>query len=279
MQTWNEWIGRHEERHDQLTQGLIDRLRATIDSPVHDATGPQGVHFCLCTPDAATAALGHDGHPDRAAPNSLLPPVPLPRRMWASSAIHFHAPLRAGDRIVRRTTIASITGKQGGSGVLTFVELDHHTMAGDMLAVEERQTLVYRAAASGTPARPARADGAPDLSPWRWHRVLTPNEAMLFRFSAITFNSHRIHYDQPYAVNEEGYAGLVVHGPLIATLLLDLAGRELGANRLRRFAFRGQSPAFAGEPLHLVGRQEGDTITMAALGDDGRTVMSAEAAI
>ena len=195
--------------------------------------------------------------------------------MWASSAVEFHAIINAGASIERRSVIADVAEKSGGSGPLVFVSVDHETRADDVLAVSERQTIVYREASTAAPA--PTGTGAPDLADWQWHRALTPNEPLLFRYSALTFNSHRIHYDLPYAMNEEGYRGLVVHGPLLATLLLDLAGRELGANMLSRFAFRGNSPAFSGEPLHLVGRADAKAITMAVLGADGRTVMSAEA--
>lgn len=207
-----------------------------------------------------------------------MPPVPLPRRMWASSAVSFHAPLMPGTALCRISTIAGITEKQGNTGRLIFVEIDHQTQADGALAIEERQTIVYRDATQVLPT-PRPADCVPQTAAWDWHRTLTPSETLLFRYSALTFNSHRIHYDRPYAIEQEQYRGLVVHGPLMATLLLDLAARELGPNRLTRFAFRGQSPAFAGEPLHLVGRQTGNDVTLAALGGDGRVVISAEAGL
>ena len=168
--------------------------------------------------------------------------------------------------------------KSGSTGTLVFVEVDHVTRADGLVALEERQTIVYREATT-TPAAPAPDEVVVDLSDWDWHRSLRPTEPLLFRYSALTFNSHRIHYDLPYAVEEECYRGLVVHGPLTATLLLDLAARELGANALKSFAFRGVAPAFAGEPLILVGKRDGEAVTLAALGGDGRTVISAEAAI
>ena len=267
-----DWIGREMVQHDVLTPGLLGRFRATIDSDDDGDCAAQGLHWCLCLPDARTDALDIDGHPKR---GGFLPPIALPRRMWASSAVEFHAPIHVGANIERRSKIADISEKQGGSGHLIFVSIDHETRADGALAVSERQVIVYREAVS-TPSPPP-GTGTPDLAAWNWRRVLTPSAPMLFRYSALTFNSHRIHYDRPYAVKVEGYRGLVVHGPLTATLLLDLARREIGSNALSRFAFRGQSPAFAGEALHLVGRSEGKAITLAALGADGRTVMSAEA--
>lgn len=173
-------------------------------------------------------------------------------------------------------TIISISEKTGSSGLLIFVEIAHEILASGIAAVTECQTLVYRAASTAAPT-PRPADAVPDMSEWQWHKSLTPSEPLLFRYSALTFNSHRIHYDLPYAVEAEHYRGLVVHGPLTATLLLDLVGQKLGANRLKHFSFRGQSPAFAGEPFHLVGKVEASSITLAAFGGDGRVVMSAEA--
>lgn len=280
MSAWDAWVGRSESREDILTPGLLARFKAMLDKPLEDDMAPQGLHWCLCLPDAPTSLLGPDGHPIRdESPASFLPPIPLPRRMWASSAVEFLGHMSAGDVIRRVSTIEKITEKSGGSGSLVFVDVAHDTQADGRIVVQERQTIVYREA-STAPAAPRPADCAqPPISDWDWHRTLTPSEPLLFRYSALTFNSHRIHYDLPYAQDAEGYRGLVVHGPLMASLLLDLAARHLGPNRLTRFAFRGQSPAFAGEPLYLVGKQDGPTINLAALGGDGRTVMSAEGAV
>ncbi len=279
MADWSAWIGRTQVQDDVLTPGLLARFRATLDSAATGDVAAQGVHWCLCLPDAPTAGLGADGHPLRNdSPESFLPPVPLPRRMWASSKVEFIAPISSGASIARQSRVAAITEKSGSTGTLVFVDIDHETQADGALSIRERQTVVYREATTAAPT-PRPADAAPDLSSWQWHRPMLPAEPLLFRYSALTFNSHRIHYDLPYAVEEERYRGLVVHGPLMATLLLDLAARELGDNRLSRFAFRGQSPAFAGEPLHLVGKADGDEIRLAVLGGDGRVVMSAEASL
>ncbi|MFM2100815.1 MAG: mesaconyl-C(4)-CoA hydratase [Pseudomonadota bacterium] len=274
MATWDAWVGKSQTQDDLLTPAMLNRFRATIDSDETGIIAPQAIHFALCLPEAATASLDIDGHPKR---GGFLPPVPLPRRMWASSALEFHAPIQLGDAIKRVSTIATIEEKTGGSGTLVFVNVDHQTHAGGQLAVNERQTLVYRAASTAPPAQ--IGTGTPTFESWQWHRAITPSEALLFRFSAITFNTHRIHYDRPYAEAEEGYRGLVVHGPLTATLLLDLAARELGYNRLKSFAFRGVSPAICGEVLHLVGKVDDEKITLAALGSDGRDVMTAVAAL
>lgn len=269
---WADWIGREQVQQDVLTPALLARFRATFDNTDSGDIAPQGIHWCLCTPEAPTAALDTDGHPKR---GGFLPPISLPRRMWASSKVEFHAPFTLGAAIERRSTIAGIEEKAGGSGALVFVEIDHATTSNGALAVSERQTLVYREASTATPT--PLGSGTADIGSYAWHRSLVPNPPLLFRYSALTFNSHRIHYDAPYATDEEGYRGLVVHGPLTATLLLDLAARKLGANRLSRFAFRGISPAIAGETLHLVGTPRGEAIEMAAFGSDGREVMTATA--
>jgi 3-methylfumaryl-CoA hydratase len=150
-------------------------------------------------------------------------------------------------------------------------------LANGLEAVRERQTIVYREVPREPLARPPAPPNSPELSTWSWHRSLVPAESLLFRFSALTFNTHRIHYDYPYATQTEGFPALVVHGPLIATLLVDLCRRQLGDQPLATFSFRAISPAFAGDVLHLVGRNEGNSIVLAALGADGRSVVSATA--
>lgn len=281
MTDWNDWVGREDMRRDRIDAGLVARWCATLDRTAPaDGAAPQGVHWCLCLPDAPTATLGKDGHPHRdddAA--SFMPPVPLPRRMWASSKIDFIRPLRAGAAIERRSRIASVTAKTGGSGHLVFVDVAHDTHGDGELAVREVQSIVFREAApaGAPPAPPPLGSGTFDATGWDTIRTIAPDAPLLFRYSALTFNSHRIHYDLPYATGEEGYRGLVVHGPLTASLLLDLARRELGDNRLRHFAFRGMSPGIAGEPLHLAFRGAGEAIDLGAFAADGRQIMSATA--
>ena len=281
MSAWDAWVGREEVRTDRIDDGLASRWLATLDRGASgDGTVPQGLHWCLCVPDAPTARLGPDGHPARHdSPDSFLPPVPLPRRMWASSKVEFFAPLILGEAVSRTSRIISITEKSGGSGQLVFVDVAHETAGEAGLAVREVQSIVYRdAAASDAPlSPPVVSDETFDASGWGSHRMLFPSTPLLFRFSALTFNSHRIHYDLPYAQDAERYRGLVVHGPLTATLLLDLARRELGDNALANFAFRGLSPAICGEVLHLVMRAQTDTIELGAFAADGRHVMAASA--
>ncbi len=276
------WIGREERREDRIDPGHFARWCATFDRAAPaDGSVPQGFHWCLCLPDAATKRLGPDGHPLRdESPDSFLPPLPdLPRRMWASSKVEFLTPLRVGEAVSRMSRVQSIAEKSGTSGTLVFVDLLHETRDERGLAVREVQTLVYRAlSAPGTPpAPPPLGEGQFDCADWQVGRALAPPEAMLFRYSAVTFNSHRIHYDLPYATGEEGYRGLVVHGPLTASLLLDLAQRELGDNTLKSFSFRGMSPAICGEMLHLVLRSKDAEFELGAFAADGRQVAAASA--
>lgn len=281
MGDWDAWIGRTETRCDRIDEGLVARWLATFDRDASlDGTLPQGIHWCLCIPDAPTAQLGSDGHPLRDnSPESFLPPVPLPRRMWASSKVEFVAPLQVGELITRTSQIQSITQKTGASGKLVFVDVAHQTAGEGGLAIREVQSIVYRrAAATDAPLTPHASTGDGfDPAGWDVHHVVTPDTPLLFRFSALTFNSHRIHYDLTYAQSEERYRGLVVHGPLMATLLLHLARRQFGDNCLAQFAFRGLSPAICGQPLHLVMRFREVGIEFGVFATDGRHIMTASA--
>lgn len=283
MGQWDAWIGREERRTDRVDPGLVTRWLATLDRAASaDGAVPQAFHWCVCTPNAPSAALGPDGHPRRDdKPDSFLPPIPLPRRMWASSKVEFVRPLLVGEAVGRRSRVASSTEKQGGSGLLVFVDIEHETSGDAGVAVRETQSLVYRdtAPAGAAPVPPPLGSETFDPSGWAAHRALVPSEPLLFRYSALTFNSHRIHYDAPYAAGTEGYRGLVVHGPLAATLLLDLAQRELGDNALKNFVFRAVSPAICGESLHLVLRSKEAAFELGAFAGDGREVMRASASI
>ena len=198
MADWSAWIGREETRNDRVDPGHLGRWLATLDRDAPaDGSVPQGFHWCLGLPDAPTASLGPDGHPRRDdSPDSFLPPLPQPRRMWASSKVEFLVPLRTGQTIERLSRVQAITEKSGGSGTLVFVDLAHETHGDGELAVREVQTLVYRdAPPPGTPpAPPEPGERQFDASPWNTVRTVTPTEPLLFRYSALTFNSHRIHY-------------------------------------------------------------------------------------
>lgn len=294
MGQWQEWIGRSHVQSEQLTPALVRRHRATLDLSPDDPAPLAGIHWCLNLPETASAELGEDGHPRRAGlpagkaeecrdiAGSFLPAIPMPRRMWAASETEFLAPIPVGATVTRTSTIAAIEEKQGSSGALAFVTLDHALSADGLPVVREKQTLVYREPAGGEAASPPSPERADDgvlraLNLYAHQRTITPDEALLFRFSALTFNTHRIHYDAPYATGIEGYRGIVVHGPLTATLLLNWAGGLYGA--IRRFTFRAVSPAIAGEPLTLGAREEGGRIILAAHGPDGRECVKASAEV
>lgn len=253
------WIGRHETISDIVAPWPIVALAALLDRddpfPTRDTVLPPGGHWLYFRPAARQSDLGPDGHPRR---GGFLPPVPLPRRMWAGGRIEFLRPIRLGDTVTRVSRVAEIALKEGRAGPLVFVRVDHEISGSEGPALKEEHDIVYRdVPASGLP--PATAPSAPEGAVWR--RTVAPDPVMLFRYSALTFNGHRIHYDQPYATKVEGYPGLVVHGPLIATLLMDLIRRERPEARLARFAFRAVSPLF-------------DTATFAVEGKpspDGRT--------
>lgn len=281
MDDWSDWTGRTDTRKDQVDPGLVTRWCATLDRAApHDGSVPLGFHWCLCVPDTPTAMLSPDGHPRRdLGARSFLPPVALPRRMWASSRMEFVRPMRVGEATERRSRILSVSQKQGPSGQLVFVDVAHDIFAGVDLSVREVQSIVYREAArkDAPPAPPPTGASNFDTAAWDAVRTLSPAPPLLFRYSALTFNSHRIHYDLAYATSKEGYRGLVVHAPMTATLLLELARRELGEHALSTFSFRGVSPAIAGETLHLAMKDDGDGIELGAFAADGRRVMQARA--
>ena len=250
------WIGRGETRTDRVAAGPVDRLAATLDredAPAREGDAvPPLAHWLMFLPDTRQSGLGPDGHPAR---GGFLPPVhDLPRRMWAGGRLEFLAPLRVGMRLSRTSTIDQVKRREGGAGPLVFVTLRHeiHEEGSAAVLLREEHDIVYRGLEA--PAAKAAPEAPP---PGAWRRSLVPDSVLLFRYSALTFNGHRIHYDRPYVTQEEGYPGLIVHGPLIATLLLDLVRREAPAARIAAFSFRAVSPVFDGVPLHLHGAPPG----------------------
>mgnify|MGYP003129335112 CR=1 FL=1 len=234
------WIGRSRETTDVVTDALVSKFRATFGARLapSDGAAPLGIHWCLSPEIVPPEELAPDGHPER---GSFLPPVPLPSRMWAGGEIRFHAPLVAGDTVRRVSTIADVALKSGRNGPLVFVTVEHQHRVGERLAITDIQNLVYkdRTAAAALPAAWDHPSGA-----------LVADPVLLFRYSAITFNGHRIHYDRDYATTQEFYPGLVVHGPLQATLLMNHAARLKGSTPAL-FGYRGLSPLFESQPFHL----------------------------
>jgi 3-methylfumaryl-CoA hydratase len=272
----NAWIGRTETRHDVIAPAPVAGLSATLDYgqpvAVMGEPLPPCWHWLYFLDAIAASGLDADGHGKR---GGFMPPIPLPRRMWAGSRLQFHAPLKVGDKARRESTIADISHKQGRSGELVFLTLRHHVFAGDTLTIEEEQDLVYRTVGGGggtSKAPKGRADA-------QWERGINPDPLLLFRYSALTFNSHRIHYDRDYATGVEGYGSLVVQGPLTATLLLDLCHRELPGARVKAFEFSAVRPLLEGSSLSLCGKPEDDLVELWALDNMGMLAMEARVSL
>lgn len=272
------WIGRTERREDRITPAGVEAMAATLDRDCVPGSGaplPPLWHWAFFTPRARRSDMGADGHPRL---GGFMPPIPLPRRMWAGGRLRFVKPLMVGDAVTRETEILKIACKDGKEGPLVFVTLAHRFSTAQGIAIEEEQDLVYRTppaqTGSTTIARQGNAVRAAD-----WRDPLSLDSVTLFRYSALTFNAHRIHYDAPYATAVEGYPGLVVQGPLIATLLAE----RLGARRagcLATFEFRGLRPLFVDEMAQFCGDPAADGkegFELWAERPDGSVAMSASA--
>lgn len=243
------WIGKTETAEDIAAPASCAGLAALLDHETPPWTAHQApplAHWLWFHSHVRQSDLGPDGHAKR---GTFLPPVELPRRMWAGSCIDFHAPIALGSTLRRFSKIENIEAKRGKSGEMIFVTVRHDIFVGDTLALTDKQDIVYRAAPSGpvTPPPPPRQDRRNS----EYTRTIEPDSVLLFRYSALTFNAHRIHYDRDYAHDVEGYPGLVVHGPLIATLLMDHYLLTHPAARIARFEFRAQRPLFDTAPFDL----------------------------
>jgi len=250
------WVGKKEVRKDVVTSWPVTALAATVDDQQVSAENgkplPPGWHWMFFLEAKPVRELGIDGHPKR---GGFLPPVPLPRRMWAGGRIEFLRSLAIGDNVTRESEIVSVETKSGRTGTLVFVTVRHTVIGSAGVAIVEEQDIVYREAAKkGDPLPPGKQ--APASA--QWTRRVMPDAVMLFRYSALTFNGHRIHYDKDYAINEEHYSGLVVHGPLQATLLLDLC-RQNAPAPVRKFEYRAQYPLLAGAAFTVNGNFDAAT--------------------
>jgi 3-methylfumaryl-CoA hydratase len=273
-----DWIGRSETVADTATATPYAALAATLDQP--DTLRPAPAtplpplwHWLYFLPLAAQSDIGPDGHPKR---GGFMPPVPLPRRMWAGSDFEFHEPLRIGDALSRTSTIIDVKEKSGRTGSLMFVKVRHEIRRNGerKVALTEHHNIVYRAAPEPGDVPPPPQAAPKDSA---WQRTIVPSDVLLFRYSALTFNGHRIHYDRKYVTEVEGYPGLIVHGPLIATLLMDLLRREQPDAKVLRFEFKAVRPTFDthafsvhgqpsadGKTVHLWGRDHDGWLTMDA---------------
>ena len=268
------WVGREETATDCVSVDLARKFHATLGLPgaapdVGEAA-PHLIHFCLGPAIVPTLGLGDDGHPPR---GGFLPPIPLPRRMWAGSELNFHQPLRVGDTVQRKSTIANVVAKEGRSGPLYFVTVKHALFEEQVRVLDELQSIVYRGGGeSGSPSAAAPADSG------AIRRHLEASSILLFRYSSLTFNGHRIHYDRRYAMEVEHYPGLVVHGPLLATLMLHLAAEFRGGVQPSKFMFQSVSPLFDEDRIFMHARPNGvDKLTLWTARENGPVATVAEA--
>lgn len=270
----DSWIGRTETHRDVLRPEPARFMQATLGRTPSLQVGdplPPLWHWLYFLEAQPMDGLGRDGHPKK---GGFLPPVSLPRRMWAGGRFVFHAPLPLGARVKKRSTIKSVVEKTGRSGPLCFVTVLHELMLEDgSLALTEEHDIVYREDPHPDAPRPIPPVAPTDA---QISEQVTPSQVMLFRYSALTFNGHRIHYDVDYARSVEGYDGLVFHGPLTATLLVDLACRTIGKSP-KTFAFRGLSPIAGMGPFHIEGNRSGEEIQLWARRQDGVKAMDAKA--
>jgi 3-methylfumaryl-CoA hydratase len=239
-----QWIGRSQEASDVVTAQLVKGLRATlfqeVGEPKAGDTAPFTVHWCLAQPVFPMSMLGPDGHPTR---GGFLPPVPLPRRMWAGGELQFIDPLRVGDEAKRTSRISDVTVKSGSTGTLCFVAVEHVITTSRGVAIRERHDIVYRDI-GGAPAAAPKAPPPPPVAKHRESHVSDP--VLLFRYSALTFNGHRIHYDRDYVTKVEGYPGLIFHGPMQAAFIVELAAKLHDGQPPKKLAYRGVQPLFEG---------------------------------
>ncbi len=273
---WKDWIGRSLEQRDLIDVGRACALQASLDDPFPplregDALPPLW-HWAFFWEMARSAELGGDG---LAVGSGLLPPIDLPRIMWAGSRVAFAAPFVIGEVATRRSTIRDIVEKRGRSGRLCFVTLRHELLQKGVVCVEEEMDVVYREAAQTGESLGA---GKPPPAEADWCREIVPSPVLLFRYSALTWNSHRIHYDRDYVTREEGYPGLIVHGPLLATLMLDQLRRQMPDARVTRFAFTAQRPVFDSGNFTVAGAAKSERAALWIADSDGFLAMDGSAA-
>jgi 3-methylfumaryl-CoA hydratase len=270
-----QWIGRTQEATDIVTAQLVKGLRATlfqeVGEPGKGDAAPFTVHWCLAQPVFPMSMLGPDGHPTR---GGFLPPVPLPRRMWAGGEIEFLDALRVGDQSTRTSRISDVTVKSGSTGQLCFVSVEHTVTSPRGIAIRERQDIVYREM-SGAQASPSKAPPPPPIAQHRETHVSDP--VLLFRYSALTFNGHRIHYDRDYVTKVEGYPGLIFHGPLQAAFIVEMAAKLRGGEPPRKFTYRGLQPLFEGSEFSINANDNGASIELWTANDAGQPTMKGTA--
>ncbi len=267
------WVGGEKRSHEEIALATVNRIQSFYGVTARLAEGdplPELWHWFFFNPSVSHSELGVDGHP---AVGDFLPPIDLPRRMWGGSRLTFLRPIVVGYDAEKISRVISVDFKEGGSGTLGIVRLGHEIIQGGETCLREEQDIIYREAASGQQG-PVRGPACPEDAAVR--EVVTPDPVMLFRYSALTYNAHRIHYDRDYAMNVEGYQGLVVHGPLTASLLAKFA-RGFVQKPLKSFSFRGLSPLFDGAPFSLEAKWSEDKLDVWARQPLGGLAMQASA--
>lgn len=274
MKKIEDWVGNKQTRTEIIHQQSLNGFAALMDEDVPtSAIVPPGGHWMYFLPTDKQSRLAEDGH---AFKGDFLPPVDLPRRMWAGGRLTFHNQLKAGDTAEKTSTIKSVTPKKGRTGNLVFVTVEHEISNADGICITEEHDIVFRDAPSEDAASPKQPQPAPVDG--QWETGIIPDSVMLFRYSALTYNGHRIHYDREYCQNVEGYPGLIVHGPLLGTLLMRLAVRKMEERELASFSFRNFNPIFDTAPFTLNGREENDRqCAVWAAGPGGELAVSATA--
>ena len=271
-----QWIGRTSEASDIVTAQLVKGLRATlfqeIGEPKPGEAAPFTVHWCLAQPVFAMSMLSADGHPTR---GGFLPPVPLPRRMWAGGELQFFDPLRVGDDTTRKSRISDVAVKTGSTGQLCFVSVEHEMTTPRGTAIRERQDIVYRGMESTQSATPAKTPPPPPVAKHRETHMADP--VLLFRYSALTFNGHRIHYDRDYVTRVEGYPGLIFHGPLQAAFIVELAAKLHGGTPPKKFSYRGVQPLFEGAEFSVNANDNGTALELWTANSTGQPTMKGTA--
>jgi 3-methylfumaryl-CoA hydratase len=271
-----QWVGRSSEASDIVTAQVVKCLRATLFQEIGEPTSgdiaPFTVHWCLAQLVFPMSMLGPDGHPTR---GGFLPPVPLPRRMWAGGELEFLDPLRVGDEATRTSRIADVTVKTGSTGTLCFVSVEHHVTTPRGTAIRERQDIVYREMGGPQPAAAPKAAPSPRLAQHSETHMADP--VLLFRYSALTFNGHRIHYDRDYVTKVEGYPGLIFHGPLQAAFIVELAAKLRDGKPPKKLSYRGVQPLFEGSEFSVNANDNAASIELWTANFDGQPTMKGTA--
>ncbi len=271
-----EWVGKQETKVDDISLFPAQALAAALDNDSLPQKGdplPPFWEWMYFLPTPKASATGADGHPDK---GGFLPPVPLPRRMWAAGEVNLHRPIIIGQAAERVSTIESVELKNGSTGTLVFVNVRHEISQSGELCIDQVQNIVYREQPTERAELPP---GKPAPEESDFTRTITPDPVLLFRYSALTYNGHRIHYDRNYAVDEELYSALVVHGPLLVTLLLELKRQELSHRQLASFKFRAMRPTFDDQAFSVSGKLDGSALSLWSADSAGYSCMSISAVL